>query len=138
MTSVALTGAHWMYLLGVIVIIITMVLRANVVVPAIAATFLVSLAYSGSVVSALESVFNGSLTAAGDLFHVLQVHPDIADVGKGEGDDLGHVGGIGEDLLVAGHGGVEADLAHRLAFGPMALSLQHRAVGHCDDAGHAR
>jgi hypothetical protein len=62
-----------MYLLGVIVIIITMALRANVVVPAIAATFLVSLAYSGSVISALESVFNGSLTAAKELFNIFLV-----------------------------------------------------------------
>ena len=28
--------------------------------------------------------------------------------GKGEGDDLVHVGRVGEDLLIAGHGGVEA------------------------------
>jgi hypothetical protein len=71
--TVALTGAHWMYLLGVIAIIITMALRANVVVPAIVATFLVSLAYSGSVIGALESVFNGSLTAAKELFNIFLV-----------------------------------------------------------------
>lgn len=71
--AVVLTGAHWMYLLGVIAIIVTMIFRANVVVPAIAATFLVSLAYSGSVISALESVFNGSLTAAKELFNIFLV-----------------------------------------------------------------
>jgi hypothetical protein len=71
--TVALTGAHWMYLLGVIAIIITMIMRANVVVPAIIATFLVSLAYSGSVISGLESVFNGSLTAAKELFNIFLV-----------------------------------------------------------------
>ncbi len=70
---VALSGAHWMYLFGVVVIIITMIRRANVVVPAIAATFLVSFAYSGSVISALESVFNGSLTAAKELFNIFLV-----------------------------------------------------------------
>src|SRR5690348_7210256 len=72
-TGIALTGAHWMYLLGVVVIIITMALRANVVVPAIVATFLVALAYSGSVIGALESVFNGSLTAAKELFNIFLV-----------------------------------------------------------------
>jgi hypothetical protein len=71
--TVALTGAHWMYLLGVIAIIVTMALRANVVVPAILATFLVSLAYSGSVIAGLESVFNGSLTAAKELFNIFLV-----------------------------------------------------------------
>lgn len=72
-TGIALTGAHWMYLLGVVVIIITMALRANVVVPAIVATFFVALAYSGSVIGALESVFNGSLTAAKELFNIFLV-----------------------------------------------------------------
>ncbi len=71
--TVALTGAHWMYLLGVVAIIVTMILRANVVVPAILSTFLVALAWSGSVISALESVFNGSLTAAKELFNIFLV-----------------------------------------------------------------
>ena len=44
---------------------------------------------------------------------VLGVHPDVADVREGEGDDLPGVGGIGHDLLVAGHRGVEAELADR-------------------------
>ncbi len=40
----------------------------------------------------------------------------VADVGLGHDDDLAAVGGIGEDLLlVAGHRGVEDDLAHRRA-----------------------
>ena len=71
--AVTLTAAHWMYLLGVVAIIVTMILRANVVVPAILATFLVSLAWSGSVIAALESVFNGSLTAAKELFNIFLV-----------------------------------------------------------------
>ena len=49
-----------------------------------------------------------------DGLDVLVVDADIADVREGEGDDLPGVGGIGEDLLVAGHGGVEADLADRV------------------------
>ena len=39
---------------------------------------------------------------------------DIADMGEGEGDDLPRVARIGHDLLIAGHRGVEADLADRL------------------------
>ena len=39
------------------------------------------------------------------------------------------IGGIGEDLLVAGHGGVEADLADRGSGGAEAESFQNRAVG---------
>ena len=35
-------------------------------------------------------------------FEVLPVHADIADVGRGEDDNLAGIGGIGEDFLVAG------------------------------------
>ena len=52
-----------------------------------------------------------------DGLDVLLVGADIADVGKREGDDLPGIGGIGQDLLVSGHGGVEADFADR---GPVA------------------
>ena len=44
---------------------------------------------------------------------VFVIGADDADMGKGEGDDLPGIGGIGEDLLIAGHRGVEADLADR-------------------------
>ena len=57
---------------------------------------------------------------------------------EGEGDDLAGIGGIGQDFLIAGHGGVEADLAHRLAFGAEAEAFDHRAVGQHQQAGHAR
>ena len=69
------------------------------------------------------------------LLDVLDVGPDVADVREGEGDDLGHVGGVGQDLLVAGHGGVEADLAHRLADRADADPLQDGPVGQRQDAG---
>ena len=40
-------------------------------------------------------------------FEVVIIGADIADVGKGEGDDLAGIGLVGEDFLIAGHGGVE-------------------------------
>src|ERR1051326_1395031 len=48
---------------------------------------------------------------------VLGIGPDIADMREGEGDDLPGVGGVGHDLLVAGHRGIEADFAQRPAMG---------------------
>jgi len=59
---------------------------------------------------------------------VVLVGADIADMREREGDDLPGVGGIGEDLLVAGHGGVEADLAHRMAGCAKAQAFEHGAV----------
>src|SRR5580700_7046968 len=60
---------------------------------------------------------------------IVVVDADIADMGEGEGDDLARIGRIGEDLLVAGHRGVEADFAHRLSGGAEADAFEHRAVG---------
>ena len=74
---------------------------------------------------------------AGHLFEILGIDPDIAYVGEGEGDDLGHVGGIGQDLLVPRHGGVEADLAHGRAGGAAADSLEDGSVREDQDARDA-
>ena len=54
---------------------------------------------------------------------------------EGEGDDLAGIGGIGEDLLIAGHRGVEADLANGVAFGAEAKTFQHGAVGEHQQRG---
>jgi uncharacterized protein YqeY len=50
-------------------------------------------------------------------------------VGKGEGDDLPGIGRIGQNFFIAGHRGVEADLAHRMAGGAEAEAFEHGAVG---------
>ncbi len=60
---------------------------------------------------------------------VFLVGADIADMRKGESDELAGIGGIGENLLITGHRGVEADLADRLAFRAEAKTLQHGAIG---------
>ena len=69
---------------------------------------------------------------------VLGVHPDVADVREGEGDDLPGVGGIGHDLLVAGHRGVEAELADRDPGGAEAAAPEDLAVGQRDAGGRLR
>ena len=70
-----------------------------------------------------------------DHLDVLVVDADDPDMGEGEGHDLGGVGRIGEDLLVAGHRGVEADFADRRADGADAVALDHVAVGERQHAG---
>jgi hypothetical protein len=65
--------AHWVYLAGVATIVLTMIMRANVVVPSIAATFLVVLAWTHSPVAALGGIFNASFTAAKELFNIFLV-----------------------------------------------------------------
>lgn len=74
MHSIAvLTPAHYCYLAGVIAIIATMIFRANVVVPAILATFAVGLAWSGKLLTGFQAIFMGSLTAAHELFNIFLV-----------------------------------------------------------------
>src|ERR1700687_2403476 len=70
---VAIGTTHWVYLLGVAIIVLTMIRRANVVVPSVIATFLVTLAWTHSPVSALASIFNASFTAAKELFNIFLV-----------------------------------------------------------------
>ena len=47
--------------------------------------------------------------------HILHIRADIADMGKGEIDDLARKARVGHDLLITGHGGVEAYFAYRVA-----------------------
>lgn len=73
MQQVSIGLAHWAYLIGVIAIIATMIMRLNVVVPSIIATFCVALAWTASPIGALGSVFNASLVAAKELFNIFLV-----------------------------------------------------------------
>ena len=73
MSEVTLTPAHWVYLAGVVVIIVTMARRSNVVAPAMVATFATALAMTGSPAKAIEALFYGPLTAASKLFDIFLV-----------------------------------------------------------------
>src|SRR5690625_1663296 len=64
---------HWLYLFGTVLIIVTMLFRKNVVVPAIGVTFLVALSYTGSIGVALQSTFRASLVAANSLFDIFLI-----------------------------------------------------------------
>ena len=70
---ITITAAHWVYLAGVMAVVLTMILRANVVVPSIVATFAVALVWTHSPVGALGSIFNASFVAAKELFNIFLV-----------------------------------------------------------------
>src|SRR5246127_3575595 len=71
--QVTITAAHWVYVAGIAAVNLTMVLRANVVLPSIVATFVVALAWTASPVSAVASIFNASFVAAKELFNIFLV-----------------------------------------------------------------
>ncbi|SCG73359.1 hypothetical protein [Micromonospora inositola] len=68
-----MTPAHWVYLAGLASLIVVMVARKNVVVPAIAATFLTAVTFTGSVPGGVASVFRASLVAASELFNIFLI-----------------------------------------------------------------
>ncbi|MCL7745788.1 hypothetical protein [Halalkalibacter alkaliphilus] len=68
-----LTAPHWIYLIGTFIIIITMLFRQNVVVPAVLMTFFVGWVYTGSFSIGLQSIFQASLTAAAELFNIFLI-----------------------------------------------------------------
>src|ERR1700733_1216695 len=70
---IVITAAHWAYVAGIVAVVLTMVLRANVVLPSIVATFVVTLAWTGSPVGAVSSIFNASFVAAKELFNIFLV-----------------------------------------------------------------
>ena len=61
-------------------------------------------------------------------FDILPVHAVVADERVGHRDDLPLVGRVGQDLLVAGHRGVEANLAAGRGARAKACAVKHRTV----------
>ncbi|WP_214316790.1 hypothetical protein [Nonomuraea sediminis] len=68
-----LGAAHWIYLAGIVVIIAVMIMRKNIVIPAVAATFFTAWAFTGDLVKGLQSIFGASLTAAAELFNIFLI-----------------------------------------------------------------
>jgi hypothetical protein len=65
----------------------------------------------------------------GKLLLIVVIGADIADMGKGEGDELAGIGRVGQDFLIPGHGGVETHLAKSRAGGAKSKAFKHRSVG---------
>jgi hypothetical protein len=68
-----LTAAHWVYLVGIVVIIATMLTRKNIVVPAVVFTLLTALVFTKSLAGGLAGVFNASLVSAQQLFNIFLI-----------------------------------------------------------------
>jgi hypothetical protein len=76
--EVTLTLSHWLYLLVVIVVVFTMIIRRDVVMPSLVGIFLLGLVYAeGSFVTqiifAIQTSFRALLTAGEDLFDIMLV-----------------------------------------------------------------
>lgn len=64
---------HWLYLAGVVVVILTMIMRRNVVIPCVVFTFVIGLIYTSSFIGAMQTVFTASLVAGTGLFNIFLI-----------------------------------------------------------------
>jgi hypothetical protein len=89
----ALSAAHWIYLLGLAVLIATVVAKKNVIAPAVVATFLTGLAHGGSVTTGLGSVFNAAIVGTRELLPVFIIIALVTAM-------LGAMRGLGADAVM--------------------------------------
>ncbi|MDN5332153.1 MAG: hypothetical protein PWP45_1378 [Tepidanaerobacteraceae bacterium] len=68
-----MTLAHWIYALGTLAVVITMIFRRNVLIPCIISTFLIGLSFTGSLVEAVVVVFKANLAALSELGNIFLI-----------------------------------------------------------------
>lgn len=65
--------AHWIYIGGVVVLLVFMAMRRNVIVPAVVATAITAWAFTGSFFQGLAAPFNGLIVATTELLNIFLV-----------------------------------------------------------------
>lgn len=68
-----MTIPHWLYVAGILAVILTMVFRRNVIIPCLIFTFLIGWFYLGSFIGGIQVLFNASLAAAKELFSIFLI-----------------------------------------------------------------
>lgn len=88
-----LSAAHWVYLIGLAVLIATVVAKKNVIAPALVATFLTGLVYQGSFTMGLGSIFNAAIAGTRELLPVFIIIALVTAM-------LGAMRALGADVLM--------------------------------------
>ncbi|MGM9533144.1 hypothetical protein [Intestinibacter sp.] len=68
-----MTGAHYIYILFIIVILITMIMKKDTVVPCVLGVFCLGLFYSNNIAGSLGAVFNSFIVSLGELGPVILI-----------------------------------------------------------------
>ena len=71
--KLVLTGAHYIYILFMIIILITMIMKKESVVPCVVGIFLLGIFYKKSIVGALAAVFTSFIVALGELGPIILI-----------------------------------------------------------------
>lgn len=91
--QVTLTAVHWIYVAMVLVVLITMALRRDTVLPCIIGLFAIGIAATGSLVKSIAVVFNAITTAGTEFIGIISVIALVVAMSKMMED-------IGADYLI--------------------------------------
>jgi hypothetical protein len=84
---------HYIYIVMVFVIIITMALKKDTVLPCIAGLFMIGLASSGSVIAAVQVIFNAIIASGKEFLGIIVIISLVVAMSKALGE-------IGADKLM--------------------------------------
>jgi hypothetical protein len=71
--EIVFTASHWIYVSVLLVVVLTMVLKRDVVLPCIIGIFALGASYHGSLMAGIQTVFKALLTAGIELFDIMLV-----------------------------------------------------------------
>src|SRR6266567_145924 len=78
-----LTAAHWVYAAFVLIVIVTMSMRRDALIPCIAGAFILGWIITGSPLGAIETVFKSSVIATRELLDIILVISIIVGLATG-------------------------------------------------------
>lgn len=79
---IELTAAHWVYLLGVLTVLVTMTLRLETPLVCIVSAFILALVTTGSLIGAVQAVFNAVQVAFSELLGIVLIISIIVAMAK--------------------------------------------------------
>ena len=79
---IQLTAAHWVYLLFVLIVLLTMILRKETPLVCVIGAFVLALVVTGSLIGAVQAVFNAVVVAAQELLGVVTIISIIVALAK--------------------------------------------------------
>jgi len=87
MEIVQLNVLHYIYLIGVLVVLATMIGRKDTVIPCILFTFLLGLAAKGSLIGALQTNYNALIYAGSEFFPIITTIAMVVAMSKSMADN---------------------------------------------------
>ena len=79
---VELTAAHWVYLVGILAVLVTMTLRKETPLVCIVSAFVLALVTTGNLIGAVQAVFNAVQVAFAELLGIVLIISIIVAMAK--------------------------------------------------------